>query len=102
MLHIYTDRYESFILYICLDGKAKLNFGKDGEYIISKGEVILVPAAASDFYISGMTPDTKVMESYIEKPQEHDEYVEEEDECHCHDHEHCHDHDCSDDKCNLS
>ncbi|MDY5824629.1 MAG: type I phosphomannose isomerase catalytic subunit [Candidatus Coprenecus sp.] len=107
MLHIYTDRYESFILYVCLDGKAKLDFGKDGEYVLSKGEVILVPAASADFYLSGMTPDAKVMESYIEKPQDHDEYIEEEDDCHCHDqeghcHDHCHDHDCSDHKCNLS
>ncbi len=89
-LHIYTSQYESFILYFCVDGKAKIQ--KDNsDFSISKGEWVLVPASYQDFYLS---PENKgneatLLEIYIRKRQEiEDRYIISDE------HEHPHDCDC--------
>lgn len=79
-LHIYTHKYESFIIYFCSEGKAKIipdSFGKttDTEYSISKGEWILIPAAYEDFVIAPQEPGSQVLEIYIDQlPDEPDSY----------------------------
>ena len=101
--HIYTDQYQSFILYFALQGEAVITPSKNQEqYTIRRGEWILVPAAYPDFVLSGTVPDTQVLEVYIKLEEEKDSYVEEEaghdhehdhKHDHEHDHEHCHCHD---------
>lgn len=98
--HIYTDQYQSFILYFAIDGEAVIASpnGKPGpEYRIQRGEWILIPAAYPDFILSGATPNTQVLEVCIRPEEEKDTYLPEED-CGCgcdhehHHHEHHHDH----------
>ena len=95
-LHIYTEKFHSFIIYFCIEGDAKItpdSFGTTTkkEYTFSKGEWILVPAEFEDFVISGTVSGTKVLEIYIELPEEEsDSYIKEEE----HDHEHEHGDDC--------
>lgn len=81
-LHIYTDRYESFILYAGIEGEAVIApTGSEEKYNLKKGEWLLVPAGTKDFLLSGAVPDTKVLETYIAKTDEHDSYIEDEHEC---------------------
>lgn len=84
--HIYTDKYESFILYCCVSGSAQID---SPEYTISTNEWCLVPSGYKDFIISPREPNTKVLEIYILKPEETDTYIEHE---HEHEHEHHHHH----------
>jgi mannose-6-phosphate isomerase len=92
-LHIYTEKFQSFILYFCVEGAAKItpdSFGSttNNEYNFSKGEWILIPAEYEDFVISSTVKGTKILETYIEIPQEEpDSYIE--------DHDHSHDNGCS-------
>lgn len=95
-MHIYTDRYESFILYAGIEGEALLSpSGQDVPHTLKKGEWIMVPAAMNDFVISGSVPGTKVLEVYIAPEEEKDSYVDtddcsEEEECSCGHHHHHH------------
>lgn len=97
-LHIYTDKYESFILYAGIQGEAQIApSGSDEKYSIRQGEFLLVPAGTQDYILSAKVPDTKVLETYIAKEEEHDSYVEDEhgcdDGCNCGE-EHHHEDDC--------
>lgn len=103
-IHIYTDRYESFIVYFASKGDFSIRMreleGKE-EYLLSEGEWIMVPAASPDFYIVPKSGGSEILEFYVEKEEERDSYIDGEDQslcdddCHCHD-EHCHCHDGSD------
>lgn len=76
-MHIYTDRYESFIVYAGIDGEAVIvPSGQDETFLLKKGEWILVPAAMKDFMISGAVPGTRVLEIYIAPEEEKDSYIE--------------------------
>ena len=78
-LHIYTDKYESFIIYYCTEGEAKIHLNTDkNEYSLKKGEVILIPASLDDFYITPISPNSEILECYIEAHEEEkDDYIEE-------------------------
>lgn len=86
--HIYTNKYDSFIVYFCSEGKVKItpdSFGMTTniEYTFSKGEWILIPAAYEDFVLSPLEPGSQVLEVYVDQlPEEPDTYVDgsEEDE----------------------
>lgn len=92
-LHIYPPQYESFILYFCISGTAGIrtsgnNNDKSGApvtgnseelYSFSKGEWILIPASIPDFYLHSISPDpAQVLEIYVEKQEEKDNYVDDE------------------------
>lgn len=90
--HIYTDKYESFILYYCISGEAQ--FG-EGECTVKEGELVLIPAGYSDFILSPLQKGTKLLEVYIVKQEETDSYISDEEHhheeactCGCHDHKH--------------
>ena len=76
-LHIYTDKFESFIVYICLEGAASVqvpSVKENGEacmenYEISKGETILIPADMSDFYLVPRDKETVLLEA-VTRPSE--------------------------------
>ncbi|HIZ85280.1 MAG TPA: class I mannose-6-phosphate isomerase [Candidatus Coprenecus stercoravium] len=77
-VRIWPDRYESFILYSCLEGEASLTPSDSKEnYTLLRGEWILVPAAMSEFVLAPSVPGTKLMEVYIGKAEEKDDYIKE-------------------------
>ncbi|MBO7764037.1 MAG: class I mannose-6-phosphate isomerase [Bacteroidales bacterium] len=92
-LHIYTEKYESFILYCCVKGGAQIG---EGGCTISEGEWVMIPAGYSDFILSATQKETTLLEVYIVKQEEKDSYVAEEEHhhheegcnCGCHDHKH--------------
>jgi len=77
-LDVHTESYESFIIYYCASGKATITpSGSSEKYGIVKGEWILVPAAMPDFKLEASAPETRVLEFFIRKPEEHDSYIDE-------------------------
>lgn len=73
-LHIYTDKFGSFLIYTCIEGEAKIKVGDDA-YGIKKGESILIPADMPDFFISPCAEGTQLIESLVEKREEIDGYI---------------------------
>ena len=87
-LHIYMDKFESFIVYICLEGGASIQVPstrENGEaymenYEFSKGETILVPADMDDFYLVPRDRSTVLLEA-VTRPEEYvDDYIDPETE----------------------
>jgi mannose-6-phosphate isomerase len=83
-LHIYTEQFESFIVYICLEGAASIqvpSVKENGEsymanYEFSKGETILVPADMPDFYLVPRDRSTLLLEAVTRPVEEADEYID--------------------------
>ena len=83
-LHIYTDRFESFIIYICIEGAASIQVpseNQDGEacmenYEFSKGETILIPADMPDFFLVPRDRSTILLEAVTRPVQEEDDYID--------------------------
>ena len=76
-LHIYTEHFGSFIVYICLEGAASIQVPstkENGEacmdnYEFKKGETILVPADMPDFFLVPRDSDTLLLEA-VTRPEE--------------------------------
>ena len=87
-LHIYTEKFESFIVYVCLEGAASIqvpSVRENGEqymenYEFAKGETILVPAEMEDFYLVPRDPATMLLEAVTRPDEEVDEYIDPETE----------------------
>lgn len=87
-LHIYTDKFNSFIVYICLEGAASIQVPatkENGEaymenYEFAKGETILVPADMPDFYLVPRDPETRLLEAVTRPVEELDGYIDPETE----------------------
>lgn len=87
-LHIYTDKFESFIVYICLEGTASVqvpSVKENGEacmenYEFSKGETILVPADMPDFFLVPRDRETLLLEAVTRPVEEVDGYIDPETE----------------------
>lgn len=83
-LHIYTDKFESFIVYICLEGAASVqvpSVKENGEacmenYEFSKGETILVPADMPDFFLVPRDRETLLLEAVTRPVEEVDGYID--------------------------
>ena len=83
-LHIYTEKFESFIVYICLEGAASIQVpstNDNGEpcmdnYEFKKGETILVPADMPDFYLVPRDRDTILLEAVTRPEEELDAYID--------------------------
>ena len=82
------DKFESFIVYICLEGGASIQVPstrENGEaymenYEFSKGETILVPADMDDFYLVPCDRSTVLLEA-VTRPEEYvDDYIDPETE----------------------
>ncbi len=83
-LHIYTEQFESFIIYMCIEGSASVQVPsakESGEaymenYEFSKGEVILIPADMEDFYLVPRDRETILLEA-VTRPEEYvDDYID--------------------------
>ena len=87
-LHIYTEKFESFIIYICIDGAASIQVpgvdenGKEcmQNYDFAKGETILVPAEMPDFYLVPKDKSTILLEAVTRPVEAMDEYIDPETE----------------------
>ena len=83
-LHIYTEKFESFIIYICVEGAASVQVPStkpDGEaymenYELAKGETILIPAELPDFYLVPRDRSTVLLEAVVRPEDELDEYID--------------------------
>ena len=81
-LHIYTEKFESFIIYVCVEGAASIQVPstkENGEaymenYEFSKGETILVPAEMPDFFLVPRDRSTVLLET-VTRPVEEDDYI---------------------------
>lgn len=83
-LHIYTEKFESFIVYVCLEGAASVqvpSVKENGEacmenYEFKKGETILVPADMPDFFLVPRDRDTVLLEAVTRPAEEADAYID--------------------------
>lgn len=83
-LHIYTEKFESFIIYICIEGAASIQVPstkENGEaymenYEFAKGETILVPADMQDFYLVPRDRSTVLLEAVTRPVEAADEYID--------------------------
>ena len=83
-LHIYTEKFESFIIYICIEGSASIqvpSVNSKGEecmesYEFTKGETILVPAEMPDFYLVPRDRSTVLLEAVTRPEEVMDEYID--------------------------
>ncbi len=82
-LHIYTEKFGRFIIYICIKGEVDIQVPStngNGEkvtesYRLKKGETVLIPADMPDFFIVPVDRDSELLEAMIEKSEEMDEYI---------------------------
>ena len=87
-LHIYTEKFESFIVYICLEGAATIqvpSVNEKGEpcmdtYEFEKGETILVPADMPDFLLVPRDKSTMLLEAVTRPEEDVDSYIDPETE----------------------
>lgn len=83
-LHIYTDQFESYIVYVCLEGAASIQVPSTNEageasmqnYEFSEGETILIPAEMSDFYLVPRDRSTILLEVVTRPEDELDDYID--------------------------
>ena len=83
-LHIYTEQFESFIVYICLEGAASIQVPSTNEkgeacmenYEFKKGETILVPADMPDFFLVPRDRDTILLEAVTRPEEALDAYID--------------------------
>ncbi len=83
-LHIYTEKFESFIVYVCIEGAASIQVPSTKEggetymenYEFVKGETILVPADMPDFYLVPRDRSTVLLEAVTRIEEELDEYID--------------------------
>ncbi len=80
-LHIYTEKFGSFIVYVCIEGAASIQVPstRDGgeaymeNYEFAKGETILVPADMPDFYLVPRDRSTVLLEAVTKVEEEVDD-----------------------------
>ena len=83
-LHIYTEQFGSFIVYVCVEGAASVQVPSvrpDGEacmdnYEFKKGETIMIPADMPDFYLVPRDRSTVLLEVASSIDEELDAYID--------------------------
>lgn len=82
-LHIYTEKFGRFIIYICIEGGMSVQVpltNEKGEkcmdtYQVTRGETILIPADMSDFFLVPTDRDTWLLEATVDRSEELDSYI---------------------------
>jgi len=77
-LHIYGERFDSFILYTCLSGEASVQLevlGQTARFPLAAGETMLVPAECPEFYLVPTDRDTVILETTVAPREETDSYL---------------------------
>ena len=83
-LHIYTEKFASFIIYICIEGAASIQVPSENEkgeacmenYEFGKGETILIPADMPDFFLVPRDRSTVILEAVTRPAEEIDAYID--------------------------
>ena len=83
-LHIYTEKFESFIIYICVEGAASVQVPSTNEkgeacmdnYEFAKGETIMIPADMQDFFLVPRDRETIILEAVTRPVEEQDGYID--------------------------
>jgi mannose-6-phosphate isomerase len=74
-MEISPEDVNSFIIYFCAEGVAKLHYENE-VYFIEKGECILIPASLDNFTLKADRPGTILVETHINVPiEEPDSYL---------------------------
>ncbi len=78
-LHINAGTSDAFMLYECLQGSASVQVHQESgdidRYEFGAGEVILIPADVTDFFMVPQSIDTLLLEVTIEPYEGEDEYI---------------------------
>jgi len=82
-LHIYAEKFNSFLIYLCLEGEASIQVPSEKEngekcmdnYVIAAGETVLVPSDVTDFFLVPRDRGTILLESMVEKREDPDPYI---------------------------
>ena len=83
-LHIYTEQFGSFIVYVCIEGAASIQVPStrpDGEafmdnYEFKKGETMMIPADMPDFYLVPRDRSTVLLEAVTRVQEDIDAYID--------------------------
>lgn len=83
-LHIYTEQFGSFIVYVCVEGAASVQVPSTrpgGEaymdnYEFKKGETVMIPADMPDFYLVPRDRSTILLEAVTRIEEELDAYID--------------------------
>ena len=74
--HIYTDNYNSFIVYICATGTAEIETIDGKKELLTAGNSMLIPAGMDSLYIAPKENDTVLLEVYLKDiAEDEDEYL---------------------------
>ncbi len=82
-LHVFTGKFESYIVYVCVSGGANIYIEQDGKpskseedvYAIKKGETVLIPADMPNFFIVPLSGDTVLIEATDGVREDVDGYI---------------------------
>jgi hypothetical protein len=83
-LHIYTEQFASFIIYMCVEGEASIQVpveSADGHksmdnHVLKAGETIMIPAQMGDFYLVPRDRETVLLEAVTRPVDEVDGYID--------------------------
>lgn len=83
-LHIYTGKFGRFIIYTCVEGALSIqvpSVNDKGEkmmdnYLLERGETVLIPADMPDFFLVPRDRDTVLLEAMVEKYGDDDDYID--------------------------
>ena len=83
-LHIYTEKFGSFIIYVCVEGSASVQVPstkENGEaymenYEFKMGETIMIPADMPDFFLVPRDRSTVLLEAVTRIKEEFDAYID--------------------------
>lgn len=77
-LHIYSEKFDSFILYSCVRGEASVQLevlGQTARFPLEAGQTMLVPAECPDFFLVPTDRDTLILETTVAPREEKDSYT---------------------------
>lgn len=77
-LHVYCEKFGSFVTYTCLSGEAVIQAEVDGvkeTYSVKPMETILIPVEVPDFFLMPAARDTVLLETMVEAQDAVDQYI---------------------------
>ena len=83
-LHIYTEQFATFIIYMCVEGEASVQVPVENasgqksmeNYVVKAGETIMIPAQMQDFFLVPRDRSTVLLEAVTRPVDEVDEYID--------------------------
>lgn len=77
-LHVYCEKFGSFVTYTCLSGEAVVQAEIDGvkeTYSVKPKETILIPVEVPDFFLMPAARNTVLLETMVEAQDVVDQYI---------------------------